>query len=186
MGPEIETRVRQPDQVNESQIDRCPEHDQDLAMRNVKSIVLDAVLDVAALIDAVCCRIGDWVDRDRCRLHPDVSKVIREDPGPIVRLALAKGEHALPDGGYIEVRILPQEELVEADGGYYDEHNQPQRVIQVSLRWNEVNHKSLGQALLLIYDRIIRAYIVGEIPGDRSCLRQPTGPVHLVEEGIRR
>lgn len=56
---------------------------------------------------------------------------------------------------------MPQEEVVEADGGYYDAYRQPRPVIEGSLRWHELNPQRLGQVLIMMYDRIIRDYREG-------------------------
>lgn len=191
--------MRQPKKVNESHIDQYLEMDLDLALGNAKSVVLDAAIDVAALIDAVCCQVGERVDRDPYEPNPEMTAGGREESGALLRLALARGDHGLRAGGYIEVRVLPEKRLVEADGGYYDKHYQPQRIIHGSLHWREVSHESVGQALLLAYDRVVRAYMVREEPGDGfpphqkpvgqaewySAKQSTSGAQASVEEGIR-
>jgi len=157
---------------------------------NVQSILVDAALDVGALIDAVCCRCGDWVDWQHYRPLPGISAGNHDGPGSIIRLALAEDIFGLRAGGYIEMCAMPEHRVVEVCGGYFDAYDQPKPVIDGSLRWHEVNHQNVGQALILMHGRIIRAYMVREESDDRLCLgqwgvvegdwqfvRQPAGPL---------
>ncbi len=118
----------------------------------------EATIHVGALIEGVCCRCGDWVDWERYR--PLFIFRPGPDEGPIsaVSLYLAGNERGLPAGGFIEMHVLPKQKRVEANGGYYDEYNQPRPVIEGSFGWQELTHQLLGQTILLMYDRIVKAY----------------------------
>lgn len=128
-------------------------------VKEVESVLVDAALEVGSLIDAVCCRCGDWVDWQYYRPHPGTRGDGYMAAASIVRLALAENDRGLRAGGYVEIYILPEEKAVEADGGYYDEYHQPRQVIEGSLRWQDVDHQTMGQTLLLMYDRIMRQYL---------------------------
>ena len=126
---------------------------------DVAAILFDAAVHVGALIDAACSRLGDWVDLEHYHPHPGMSVVNREDKAKIVRLTLREDERSLRAGGYIEVRAMPQEKVVEADGGYYDAYRQPRPVIEGSLDWQELNPQRLGQVLMMMHGRIMREYM---------------------------
>ncbi len=132
--------------------------------RRVESVLNDAAIYVGALIDGICSRSGKWVDWERYR--PLFIFRPGPDEGPVsgVSLALARNERGLRAGGFIEMHVLPKQRRVEANGGYYDEYNQPRPVIEGSLSWQELTYQGLGQTLLLMYDRIVKAY--GERSGD--------------------
>jgi hypothetical protein len=148
--------------VNQLQIRRFLQWDDEKALENVKSILVDAAVEAGALIDAVCCRCGNWIDWEHYRPHPVISAGRDEDPGSIIRLALPGSDFGLRAGGYIEMRVLPKERVIEADGGYYDPHREPRKVIDESLRWHELSRQRLGQVLVVMFDRIIREYMVKE------------------------
>jgi len=135
------------------------EHRGKEAPGDIAAILVDAAVQVGALIDAVCCRIGDWVDLEHYHPHPRMSVGNRGDKATIVRLTLMENERSLRAGGYIEVRAMPEEKVVEADGGYYDAYHQPKTVIDGSLRWHELNPQRLGQLLMMMYGRIMREYM---------------------------
>jgi len=158
-------------QIRQSEMEHFPESDDREAL-NVQSILVDAALEVGALIDAVCCRIGDWVDWQHYRPHPGIRADSQSTVAPIIRLALAEDVFGLRGCGYIEMCVVREERVIEACGGYYDAYDQPKPVIDGSLRWHEVNHQNVGQALLVMYDRIIRAYLVRDESDDRLCLGQ--------------
>ncbi len=126
---------------------------------DIAAILVDAAVHVGALIDAVCCRVGDWVDLEHYHPHPRMSVGNRGDKATAVRLTLTEDERNLRTGGYIEVRVLPEEKVIEADGGYYDAYRQPRPVIEGCLRWQELNPQKLGQVLMMMYGRIMREYI---------------------------
>ena len=185
-------------QIRQLQMGHFPDINDREAL-NVQSILVDVALDVGALIDAVCCRCGDWVDWQHYRPLPGVSAGSHGDLGSIIHLALADDIFGLRTGGYIEMRVVPEEKLIEARGGYYDAFDQPKPVIDGSLRWHEVNHQNVGQALMIIHDRIFRAYLVREESDDRLCLehrgvvqgswqpaKQAAGPPQTIEERRRR
>ena len=186
-------------QIRQVQIEHVSDGDDREAL-NVQSILVDAALEVGALIDAVCCRCGDWVDWQHYRPHPGIRADKQTTSASIIRLALTEDVFGLRAGGYIEMRAVREERVIEACGGYYDAYDQPKPVIDGSLRWHEVNHQNVGQVLLLMYDRIFRAYMVCEEPDDRLCLeeqglvqgnwqllRQPAGPLQdPIRERIRR
>ena len=140
--------------------------DQTLAQRekdaigDVAAVLVDAAVNVAALIDAICCRVGEWVDLEHYHPHPGMSTGNRGDKATTVRLTLTEDERNLRTGGYIQVRVLPEEKVIEADGGYYDAYHQPRPVIEGCLRWHELNPRRLGQVLMMMYDRIMREYTV--------------------------
>lgn len=137
---------------------QTPEHREGEVPGDMAAVLVDAAVQVGALIDAVCCRIGDWVDFEHYHLHPGMSVGSGGDKATVVRLQLTENERGLRAGGYIEVRVMPQEKVVEADGGYYDAYRQPRPVIEGSLGWHELNPQSLGQVLIMMFDRIIRDY----------------------------
>lgn len=136
-------------------------HDKD-APSDIAAILIDAAVHVGALIDAVCCRIGAWVDWQHYRPHPSMSDGSRGDQDTIVRLTLMEDERSLRGGGYIEIHVMPQEEVIETDGGYYDAYHQPRPVIDGALGWHEVDPQRLGQVLLVMHNRIMREYMVHE------------------------
>ncbi|MBN2100218.1 MAG: hypothetical protein JW753_11555 [Dehalococcoidia bacterium] len=135
------------------------DHGSGETVKEIESVLVDVALEVGALIDAVCCRCGDWVDWQYYRPHPGTRGDGHIAAASIISLALAESDCGLRAGGYVEIYILPEEKLVEADGGYYDECHQPRQVIGGSLRWQEVDHQTVGQALLLMYARIMREYL---------------------------
>jgi hypothetical protein len=138
------------------------DHREKDASGDIAAIVVDAAVQVGALIDAVCCRIGDWIDWQRYRPHPRMSIGNHGVQDAVVRLMLAADERGLRDGGYIEVRVRPEEVVIEADGGYYDAYHQPETVIDGSLCWHELNHQRLAQVLMLMHNRVMREYTVHE------------------------
>jgi len=176
------------------------EHREKEALGDIAAILIDAAIHVGALIDAVCCRIGDWVDWQHYHPHPRMSNGNCGDHDIIVRLALTEDERSLRAGGYIEMRVMPEEKVIEADGGYYDAYHQPNTVIDGALRWHELDPQRLGQVLMLMHSRIVREYMVHEKADDRLCLeqqgavqddwqliKQPAGPLQKpVKERIRR
>ncbi len=129
---------------------------------SIAAVLIDAAIHVGALIDAVCCRIGDWVDWQHYRPHPEMCDGNSGDRGVIVRLTLTEDERSLRTGGYIEMRMMPREKVIEADGGYYDAYHQPKPVIDGHLGWHELDPQRLGQVLMLMYSRITREYMVHE------------------------
>ncbi|HWR70577.1 MAG TPA: hypothetical protein VN415_05925 [Dehalococcoidia bacterium] len=129
------------------------------ASGDIAAILVDAAVHVGALIDAFCCRVGDWVDLEHYHPHPGMSVGYRGNKATAVRLTLTEDERNLHTGGYIEVRVLPDEKVVEADGGYYDAYRQLRPVIEGSLGWHELNPQKLGQVLMMMYGRIMREYI---------------------------
>ncbi len=135
------------------------EHCEKEALDDIAAILVDAAVHVGALIDAACCRFGDWVDLEHYHPHPRMSFSDRGNKATIVRLTLTENERSLRAGGYIEVRAMPDEKVIEADGGYYDAYRQPRPVIEGSLPWYEVNQQRLGQVLMLMHDRIVREYM---------------------------
>jgi hypothetical protein len=135
------------------------EHREKEAPSDIAAILIDAAIHVGALIDAVCCRIGDWVDWQHYHPHPRMSDGNRGDQDATIRLALTETECGLRSGGYIEMRVVPEEKVVEADGGYYDAYHQPKIVIDGALRWHELNPERLGQVLMMMYGRIMREYM---------------------------
>jgi hypothetical protein len=137
------------------------EHRENEAPGDIAAIVVDAAIQVGALIDAVCCRIGDWVDWQHYRPHPRMSVGNHGVQDAVVRLTLMEDERSLRDGGYIEVCVMPEEMVIEADGGYYDAYHQPRPAINRSLRWHELNPQRLGQVLMSMHNRIMREYIAG-------------------------
>ncbi len=118
----------------------------DVALDRVKSILFDVSINIAALIDAVCC----------C---PHFASPADPDEGPIsaISLALAADDRGLHARGFIDMRVLPRERTVEFNGGYFDEYHQPRPVIDGSLSWQEVTQQRLGQTLLLMYASIMQA-----------------------------
>ncbi len=137
------------------------EHPEKDAPGYITAIVVDAAVQVGALIDAVCCRSGDWIDWQHYRPHPRMSIGNHGVQDAVVRLMLTADERGLRDGGYIEVRVMPEEMVIEADGGYYDAYHQPEMVIDGSLRWHELNPQRLAQVLMLMHNRIMREYVAG-------------------------
>jgi hypothetical protein len=129
------------------------------APSDIAAVLVDAAVHVGALLDAVCCRVGDWVDLEHYHPHPGMSAGYRGNKASTVRLTLTEDERNLRAGGYIEVRVLPEEKVIEADGGYYDAYRQPRPVIEGSLGWQELNPQKLGQVLMMMYGRIMREYI---------------------------
>jgi len=91
-----------------------------------------------------------------------MSEGSHEDPGSIIRLELAENDHGLRAGGYIDICVLPEDRVIEADGGYYDNYRQPRPVIDGALRWHEVDPQRLGQVLLVMHNRIMREYMAHE------------------------
>lgn len=124
----------------------------------------DAAIHAGALIEGVCSRSGNWVDWERYRPHFIFCPGPDEGPVSDISLTLAGSERGLRAGGFIEMHVLPKQRRVEANGGYYDEYNQPRPVIEGSLNWRDLTDQSLGQTLLLMYDRIVKAY--GERSGE--------------------
>jgi hypothetical protein len=153
--------VQRTTEVEEKGTDQYSDCSERKALLNIQSILVDASLEVGALIDAVCCRCGEWVDLHYYQPHPGTRGDGHMAAASIIRLALAENDCGLRAGGYVEMYIPPEEKVVEADGGYYDEYHQPQQVIEGSMRWQDVNHQTVGQALLLMYDRIMREYMAG-------------------------
>ena len=137
-----------------------PEDREKGAPGDIAAILFDAAVHVGALIDAACSRLGDWVDLEHYHPHPGMSVGNREDKATIVRLTLRENERSLRAGGYIEVRAMPQEKVVEADGGYYDAYRQLRPVIEGSLGWHELNPQRMGQVLMMMHNRIMREYMV--------------------------
>ncbi len=145
---------------------QTPEHRMKEAPGDIAAILVDAAVQVGALIDAGCCRIGEWVDWQHYHPHPGMSLGNGGNKATIVRLTLTEDERNLRAGGYIEVRVMPEEELIEADGGYYDAYDQPKTVVEGCLRWHEVNAQRLGQVLMMMYGRIMREYTARAKSGD--------------------
>jgi len=155
---EIETATT----VSQLRRNQSSEHREKEAPSDITAILIDAAIHVGALIDAVCCRIGDWVDWQHYHPHPRMSDGTSGDQDATIRLALTETECGLRSGGYIEMRVMPEEKVVEADGGYYDAYHQPKIVIDGALRWHELNPERLGQVLMMMYGRIMREYMVHE------------------------
>ncbi len=160
---------------SQSQADQAPLWDEGGALGKVKSIVVDAAVEVGALIDAVCCRCGNWIDWEHYRPHHRVSAGKVEDPDCVIRLALPGSDFGLRAGGYIEVRVLPGERVIEADGGYYAPDYEPKKVIDGSFRWHEMDRQRLGQVLVGMFDRIMREYTEKE-KSDGSAVLPPRTP----------
>ncbi len=158
MLSEIETATA----VNQLPRDQALEHRDKKVPGDIAAILIDAAIQVGPLIDAVCCRIGDWIDWQHYRPHPRMSVGNRGVQDAVVCLALTEDERSLRAGGYIEMRVLPEERVIEADGGYYDAYHQPKAVIDGVLRWHELNPQGLGQILMLMHNRIMREYMVHE------------------------
>ncbi len=133
------------------------------ALGDIAAILIDAAIHVGAFIDGVCCRFGDWVDLEHYHPHPRISDSGRGDHDTIVRLTLMEDERRLRGGGYIQMHVLPEAKVIEADGGYYDAYHQPRPVIDGALRWHEVDPQRLGQMLLVTHNRIMREYMVHEM-----------------------
>lgn len=131
------------------------------ALREVKAILFNGAGKAGALIDAALCRCGDWIDWGRYRTHPVTSSVKHEDLSSIIRLMLPETDCGLRAGGYIELGVLGEQRLIEANGGYYDTCHEPKMVIGTSLPWHELNPQSLGQLILMMFDRITREYMDG-------------------------
>jgi hypothetical protein len=153
LGIETATAVRQLPR------NQTLEHREKEAPGDIAAILVDAAVHVGALIDAVCCRFGDWVDLEHYHPHTRMSVGNRGDKATIVHLTLTENEQSLRAGGYIEVRAMPDKKVIEADGGYYDAYRQPRPVIEGSFPWYEVNQQRLGQVLMLMHDRIVREYM---------------------------
>jgi hypothetical protein len=151
---EIETATA----VSQLARNQPPEHREKEAPGDIAAILVDAAVHVGALIDAVCCRVGDWVDLEHYHPHPRISVGSRGDKATVVRLTLMEDDRSLRAGGYIEVRAMPEENVIEADGGYYDAYHQPKTVIDGTLRWHELNPQRLGRILMLMHNRIMREY----------------------------
>jgi hypothetical protein len=155
-----------PTEVERSQAVHPVERDEREAMPKVEPILIDAALQVGALVDAVCCRCGDWVDRRHYRSHPEIRTDNRTAATSIIRLALAENDRGLRAGGYIDICVLPREGVVEANGGYYDPYHQPKPVIEGSLRRQDVSYQAVGQLLIQMFERIVRAYMACETSDD--------------------
>lgn len=156
LGIEAKTAVR------ELPRDQTPEQREKEVPGDIAAILIDAAIHVGALIDAACCRFGDWVDWQHYRPHPRTSDGNRGDQDATIRLALTETECGLRAGGYIEMRVLPEEKVIEADGGYYDAYHQPKAVIDLTLSWHELDPQRLGQVLMMMYGRIMRGYMAHE------------------------
>lgn len=148
------------------------EHREKEVPGNISAILVDTVIQVGPLIDAICCRMGDWVDWRHYRPLPGIRGGRRDDPGLVISMALAEDILGLRYGGYIEVCVLSEEKIIKAYGGYYDAYDQPKPVIDGSLRWHEVTHDNVGQALLVMHDKIMRKHTACEESHGRSCLEQ--------------
>ena len=148
---------REASEVNRWRMGRHLECD-DEEVLNVESVLGDAIVHVGALIDGICCRYGDWVDWQRYRPHLTLSPGHDEGLMSVISLALAENDCGLRAGGFIEIRVLSKGKTIETNGGYYDDYNQPRSVIEGYLSWHEATRQRLGQALLLMYDRIMKAY----------------------------
>lgn len=151
------------------------EHREKEVPDKIAAILVDTVIQVGPLIDAICCRVGDWVDWRHYRPLPGISGGSRDDPGLVIRLALSEDIFGLRYGGYIEVCVLSEEKIIKAYGGYYDAYDQPKPVIDGSLQWHVVTHDNVGQALLVMHDRIMRKHMVCEESHGRLCLEQRGG-----------
>jgi hypothetical protein len=166
--------------------DQTPEHREKEAPGDIAAILVDAAVQVGALIDAVCCRVGAWVDLEHYHPHPRMSVGSQGDRATVVRLTLMEDERSLRAGGYIEVRAMPEENVVEADGGYYDAYHQPKTVIDGVLRWHELNPQRLAQVLILMHNRIMREYWVHERSDESlEVALSESGPKHRWGEIVR-
>src|SRR5512136_2917566 len=88
------------------------ERDERETMPKIESILLDAALEVAALIDAVCCRCGDWFDWQYYRPLPGIGPNNRTAPDSVIRLALLEDIFGLRCGGYIEMCAAYEERVI--------------------------------------------------------------------------
>jgi hypothetical protein len=152
---------------------------------DIEAILIDAAIHVGSLIDAVCCRIGEWVDWQHYHPHPRLSDGGRGDQDTIVHLKLMEDERSLRGGGYIEIHVMPQEEVIETDGGYYDAYNQPRPVIDGAFRWHEVDTQRLGQVLLVMHNRIMREYMMHECSEGSPEVPSPSLGRGIVAESLR-
>lgn len=125
-------------------------------LAEVEARLLNAAVRVGPLINAVCSRYRDWIDLEHYRPRPRESAGLRERG--LMNLTLSEDGGGLRDGGYIEIRILPDDQRVEADGGYFDAHHQPRQVIEGSVAWQELESGSLEQLIMLMHNRIVREY----------------------------
>jgi hypothetical protein len=151
------------------------EHSEKQSAGDIAAALVDAAVHVGALVDGVCCRIGDWVDWQHYHPHPGMSVGNGGIKSTIVRLTLTEDVRNLRAGGYIEVRVMPEEKLIEADGGYYDAYDQPKTVIEGSLCWHELNPQRLGQVLMMMYGRIMREYVARARFGDSLAVSHGSG-----------
>ncbi|MDM7999564.1 MAG: hypothetical protein QUS33_06090 [Dehalococcoidia bacterium] len=152
-------------EAKKARIGHSPKRDED-TFRRVERTLNDVAIDVGALIDAVCCRCGDWVDWQHYRPLPGIRPNGSAASDYIIRLALLDDIFGLRSGGYMEMRASLEGRIIEIYGGYYDAYDEPEPVIDGSLRWDEVSHQRLGQVLLWMYDRIIQAHMAREMSED--------------------
>ena len=166
MTQETLLETETPAAVSQLHLNQSLEHCEKKAPGDIAAILIDAAIQVGPLIDAACCRIGDWVDWQRYRPHPRMCDGSHGDKHIIICLALTEDERSLPAGGYIEMRVMPEQKAIEADGGYYDTYHQPKTVIDGAVRWHGLNPQKLGQILMLMHNRIMREYMVHERSGE--------------------
>ena len=107
--------------------------------------------ETAKLVDVVCRGFGEVVDWRYYR-----PSTMSGGRGQIIRFALTENEKGLHAGGYIELNVLPEEEAISVNSGYYDTYHQPTVVCRKSLSLSEMNHQKLAQALMDIHGRVIR------------------------------
>ena len=124
---------------------------QRVVVDNARIIMTDVAVDTAKMIDVICCGFGEVVDWRYYR-----PSTMSGGLGEIIRFALTENEKGLHAGGYIELSVLPEEEAISVNSGYYDTYHQPTVVCRKSLPLGKMNHPKLAQALMEIYDGVIR------------------------------
>lgn len=124
---------------------------------NVKAIMADVAVQVGALIDGVGCKFAQIVDWQY--YPPSTASASRSNSNDeMICFAITENEKGLHSGGYIELSLPPGEEVLRAKGGYYDTCYQPTAVYEKSLPLRRLDRQKLGQALMEVYDRVIREY----------------------------
>ena len=124
---------------------------QRIVVDNAQIIMTDVAIETAMLIDSACCSFGKVVDWQYYR-----PSTMSGGLGEIIHFALTENEKGLHAGGYIELSVLPHEEAISINSGYYDTYYQPTVVCRKSLPLGKMNHEKLTQALMDIYDGVIR------------------------------
>ena len=135
----------------QTQSKRLSGSQQRMVVDNAQIIMTEMAVETARLIDVVCCSFGevvDWRYYRPCTMSGGL--------GEIIRFALTENEKGLHAGGYIELSVLPREDEISVNSGYYDTYHQPTVVCRQSLPLSKMNHQKLAQALMGIYDGVIR------------------------------